>query len=493
MVETEKLQALNYIGGEWRWGKGEVRPILDPGRGEVIAEVASATPEEVDQAVRSAEEAFRAWREVPVVERVQYLFRYKALLEAHFEELARTITLENGKTLAEAKGELRRGVENVEVACGMPSLIQGYNNLDIARGIDEHLFREPLGVVAAITPFNFPGMIPLWFLPYAIAAGNAFILKPSDRVPLTAVRLIELLLETGLPKGVVQLVHGGKETVDALLDHPGVRAISFVGSTPVARYIYARAAQAGKRVQAQGGAKNPAVVLPDADMEMAAQILADSAFGSAGQRCLAVSTVITVGPAREAFARRIRELALARRVGYGLEEGVEMGPVISAESRARILGLVEEGVKEGARLFLDGREGRVPGYEGGFYLFPTILEDVPPQGRIAQTEVFGPVLSLMHAETLEEAIDLVNARAYGNQASIFTESGAAARLFRQRVKAGNIGVNIGVAAPMAFYPFSGMKESFFGDLHAQGRHAMEFYTETKVVVERWGQGWSRRF
>lgn len=488
-----KIEVLSYIGGEWRKGKGERRIILDPATAEPVAEVVFSTPEEVDEAVRSAQAAFPAWRDTPVVERIQYLFRLKALLEEHLEDLARTITLENGKTLAEAKAELRRGIENVEVACGMPMLLQGYNNLDVASGIDEHMYREPLGVVVAVTPFNFPGMIPLWFLPYAIAAGNTFILKPSERVPVTAMRLYELLETTGLPKGVVQLVHGGKEVVDALLGHPGVRAVSFVGSTPVARYVYARAAASGKRVQAQGGAKNPAVVLPDADMEMAARILADSAFGCAGQRCLATSVLITVGEARERMLPLLAEIAQSRRVGHGLEPGVEMGPVISQESRARIEGLIAQGLAEGAKARVDGRGRKVPGYEKGFFLYPTILEDLPPNASLAGIEIFGPVLSHHHAETLEEAIEIVNGRPYGNQASIFTASGTAARRFRYAVKAGNIGINLGVAAPMAFFPFSGFKESFFGDLHAQGRHAVEFYTETKVVVERWPREWSRAF
>jgi malonate-semialdehyde dehydrogenase (acetylating)/methylmalonate-semialdehyde dehydrogenase len=375
----------------------------------------------------------------------------------------------------------------------MPILIQGYNNEDIASGIDEHMFRQPLGVVAAITPFNFPGMIPLWFLPYAVASGNCFILKPSEKVPLTSTRLFELLHQTGLPQGVVQVVNGNKESVDALLDHPGIRAISFVGSTPVAKYIYSRATANGKRAQCQGGAKNPIIVLPDADIDMTTRIAADSAFGCAGQRCLAASVAITVGDARRTFTEAMADVAASRKVGYGLDEEVQMGPVITAESKSRIEGLIQKGVSEGAKLLIDGRNKKVPNYEDGYFLFPTILDEVDPQSEIAKTEIFGPVLSMMPVETIDDAINLINNSSYGNMACLFTSSGAAARKFRYEAKAGNIGINIGVAAPMAYFPFSGWKDSFFGDLHGQGRHGVEFYTETKVVVERWPHDWSRQF
>jgi malonate-semialdehyde dehydrogenase (acetylating)/methylmalonate-semialdehyde dehydrogenase len=373
-------------------------------------------------------------------------------------------------------------------------LMQGYNNEDIARGIDEHMFRQPLGVVAAITPFNFPGMIPFWFLPYAVATGNAFILKPSEKVPMTTARLFELIEQAGFPNGVIQLVNGSKETVDALLDHPLLCAVSFVGSTPVAKYIYSRATANGKRAQCQGGAKNPVVIMPDADMDTATRIMADSAFGCAGQRCLAASVVITVGSsARSAFAERITDAATSRRVGYGLDEGIQMGPVITQDSKARIEGIISEGEKQGINVLVDGRWKSVSGYDDGYWVFPTVLDNVPPKSEIATTEIFGPVLSLMHAETLTDAVALVNDRGYGNMACIFTGSGAAARKFRNEADAGNIGVNIGVAAPMAFFPFSGWNESFFGDLHGQGRHGMEFYTQTKVVIERWPKEWSRQF
>jgi len=449
----------------------------------------------VNEAVQKAHGAYLEWRQVPVTERIQPLFKLKALLEEQLDELAKTITNECGKTYAESVGELRRGIENVEVACGAPLLMQGYNNEDIARGIDEQMIRQPLGVVVAITPFNFPGMIPLWFLPYAVATGNAFVLKPSEKVPMTTQKLFRLLEQAGFPKGVLSLINGGQETVDALLDHPLVKGVSFVGSTPVARYIYSRATANGKRAQCQGGAKNPAVVLPDADMELATRILSDSAFGCAGQRCLATSAIITVGEARGEFTERIVADAASRKVGYGLREDVQMGPVISAQSKQRIEGLIDQGVKEGARLLVDGR-GKPVGdeaFRNGYFIHPTVLDEVNPNSTFAHTEIFGPVLSLMQADTFEEAIEIANLRAYGNQACLFTSSGAAAREFRHKVQAGNIGINLGVAAPMAFFPFSGWGESFFGDLHAQAHHGVEFYTQTKVVIERWPSAWSRKF
>lgn len=493
-VASARDQLLNYIGGEWkRSGAGEYLAVDNPATAEVMASVPLSPKDEVGEAVAAAKQAFAAWREVPVGERIQPLFKLKTLLEDHAEEIGKIVTEEAGKTLKESIGELRRGIENVEVACGMPILMQGYNNEDIASGIDEHMFRQPLGVVAAITPFNFPAMIPLWFLPYAVATGNAFLLKPSEKVPMTTQKIFELIERAGFPKGVLSLVNGGKDTVDAILDHPDVRAVSFVGSTPVAQYIYSRATANGKRAQCQGGAKNPAVVLPDADMDMTTRILADSAFGCAGQRCLATSVAITVGGAGDEFTERIADEASGRKIGYGLDPDVLMGPVISRESKQRIEGLIDEGVSEGARLVVDGRGKTVDGFADGYFLHPTVLGDVNPQGRIAHTEIFGPVLSLMHAETIDEAIELVNNRRFGNQACLFTSSGAAARQFRYRVRSGNIGINLGVAAPMAFYPFSGWGDSFFGDLHAQGRHGVEFYTETKVVVERWPKTWSRQF
>jgi malonate-semialdehyde dehydrogenase (acetylating)/methylmalonate-semialdehyde dehydrogenase len=433
------------------------------------------------------------WRRTPPEDRIQPLFKLKALLEDHQDELARFMTQENGKTLSEAKAELRRAIENVEVACGIPMMMQGYNLEDVARGIDESMIRQPLGVVAAITPFNFPGMIPFWFLPYAIACGNTFILKPSERVPLTMRRAFELLEQTGLPKGVVNLVNGGKAAVDSLIDHPKVRAISFVGSTPVAKYIYARAGANGKRAQCQGGAKNHVIVLPDADMKMATQIISDSAFGCAGQRCLAISVAVTVGDAQKVFRDSITEAAASLRVGNGLDEGIQMGPVITRQSKARVESLIGEGEKQGARLLLDGRGAKIPGGGEGNFVKPTVLDALPAESDLADTEIFGPVLSLVHADSLHDALAFLERSAYGNQASLFTSSGAAARRFRYEAPAGNIGINIGVAAPMAYFPFSGWKDSFFGVQHGQGRDAVEFYTEKKVVVERWAAEHSRKF
>lgn len=484
---------LDYIDGHWVEGGSARLAVKNPASAALIGEVILSPAELVDRAAEAGHRAFLEWRQVPVTERIQPLFRLKILLEEHIEELARIITNECGKTYAESVAEMRRGIENVEVACGMPILMQGYNNEDIARGIDEHMIRQPLGVVAAITPFNFPGMIPLWFLPYAVGTGNTFILKPSEKVPMTSARLFELIAQAGFPPGVLQLVNGSKETVDALLDHPRIRAYSFVGSTAVARYIYSRATANGKRAQCQGGAKNPVVIMPDADMETTTRIMADSAFGCAGQRCLAASVAVTVGSARTPFTEMIADAAASRVVGYGLEEGVQMGPVIDAGSKTRIERLIAQGEQEGAQALVDGRGRSVKGYEEGNWIYPTILDGVNPAGEIARTEIFGPVLSLMHARDVDEAIALVNNRAYGNMACIFTSSGAAARKFRNEADAGNVGINIGVAAPMAFYPFSGWNESFFGDLHGQGRHGVEFYTQTKVVVERWPKEWSRQF
>ncbi len=484
----------NFVDGTWRPSSAtNVLKVLNPASAEPLAEVPLSPAEEVDAAAGAAQKAFAEWRRVPAGERIQPLFKLKGLLEENLADLARTITEECGKTYAESVGELRRAIENVEVACGIPSLMQGRNSEDIASGIDELMIRQPLGVVAAITPFNFPAMIPFWFMPYAVATGNCFILKPSERVPLSAHKLFQLILSAGFPPGVIQMVNGGKETVNAILDHPAIRAVSFVGSTATARYIYSRAAANGKRAQCQGGAKNPVVVMPDADMEMTTKILADSAFGCAGQRCLAASVAITVGEAKKVLSERLVEAAGRRKVGYGLDAGVEMGPVISAESKARIEGLIAKGVDEGAVLLADGRGKKVKEYEDGFFVFPTVLDDVPPQGETARTEIFGPVLSLMHAPSIDAAIQMVNARSYGNMACIFTNDGASARRFRYEVSAGNVGINVGVAAPMAFFPFSGWGDSFFGDLHAQASHGVEFYTQTKVVVERWPRQWSRQF
>jgi malonate-semialdehyde dehydrogenase (acetylating)/methylmalonate-semialdehyde dehydrogenase len=483
----------HYYGGTWSRPKvSEYLDVMNPATSEKLARVPLATKEDVDAVVRSAVSAYPAWRRMPPEDRIQYLFKLKQLLEDHIEELAQICTQENGKTIGESRAELRRAIENVEVACGIPTLMQGYNLEDVASGIDEMMIRQPLGVTVAITPFNFPAMIPFWFLPYAIACGNTFILKASEKVPLTMQRAFQLMESLKLPPGVLNLIHGGKAAVDALLGHADVRAVSFVGSSPVAKYIYAQAAKFGKRVQCQGGAKNHVLILPDADMETTTRIVSDSAFGCAGQRCLAVSVAVTVAEAQREFTQEIAKIASTIRVGNGLEKDVQMGPVISPESKKRIEGLIAVGVNDGAKVLLDGRSGNGAPPAGNF-LKPTLLDNLPAASALSTTEIFGPVLSLVHAKTLEEGIETLSRSPFGNMASIFTSSGAAARKFRYEVPAGNIGINIGVAAPMAYFPFSGWRDSFLGVLHGQGRDAVEFYTDKKVVVERWPKEWSRKF
>jgi malonate-semialdehyde dehydrogenase (acetylating)/methylmalonate-semialdehyde dehydrogenase len=485
------VEVSNFIGGAWRAAATEGGlELTNPATGESLGQSGAGGPAEIDAAVNAAKAAFPGWRATPVGDRIQFLFRLKVLLDAHVDELARLITIENGKTLAEARGEIRRGIENVEVACGMPVLMQGYSLEDIAPGIDEIMVRQPLGVVGVITPFNFPLMIPLWFLPYAIATGNTVVLKPSDRVPFAVQRLVELIIETGLPAGVVNLVQGGKAAVDALLDHPDVRAISFVGSTPVAQYVYTRGSASGKRVQCQGGAKNHVVVLPDADQETTTKIIADSAFGCAGQRCLAVSVTVTVGDAQKWFRERIVDAAASLKVGNGLDESVNMGPVITAASQDRVRTLVAAGERDGAKAIVGGAG---TGNPGSSFVAPTVLDGLPSGSSLMETEIFGPVLSLVHAASVDEAVAMIDRSAYGNASSIFTSSGSAARKFRNAVSTGNVGVNIGVPAPMAYFPFSGWKGSFFGVMHAQGRDAVEFFTDKKVIVERWPKEWSRKF
>jgi malonate-semialdehyde dehydrogenase (acetylating)/methylmalonate-semialdehyde dehydrogenase len=492
MEDMEKI--LNYINGEWMEPKvTEYTDVYNPAKGIVIARTPLCRTQEVDAAAIAASEAMLGWRRTPAQERVQFLFKLRDLLKSNNDEIARTITDECGKTLEEAKAEMLRAIENVEVACGIPMMSKGEISEDIAPGIDEIMLRQPVGVCATIAPFNFPGMIPFWYLPYALACGNTYIVKPSEKVSMTMQVIFKLIEQVGFPKGVVNLVNGAKDAVDGILDHPVIRAVTFVGSTPTAKYIYRRAAEKGKRVQAQGGAKNPVVVMPDADMEMATKIIADSAFGCAGQRCLAVSWAVTVGDAHNQFAEMICDAAATRKVGYGLDEGVQMGAVINQGSRKRIEELIGLGVKEGASIPVDGRGTIIKGYENGSFVRPTILLDLKPGSEIARTEIFGPVLSLIHVKTIDEAVSLANDGEYGNQASLFTSSGSAARKFRYEVQAGNIGINIGVAAPMAFYPFSGWRESFFGDMHGQGMDAVEFFTQKKVVVERWPKEWTRKF
>ena len=485
----------NYINGEWVSSKSNFTiDVVNPATKEVLGKVpyGDDTQRDIDMAVLAAQQAYLEWKNVSVLKRIQPLFQLKALLEENKEDISRLITLECGKTLAESNGEILRAIENVEVACGAPMLMQSEFLENVASGIDEFMIRQPLGVTACIAPFNFPAMISFWFLPYAIVTGNSMVIKPSEKVPMTMMKIFELLHQLDLPKGLVNMVHGGKASVDGLLEHPLVKSISFVGSTPVAKYIYGKGTANGKRVQAQGGAKNPVVILPDADFEMTSQIITDSVYGCAGQRCLAASVVITVDENKK-IKESLVEAARNRSVGYGLNNGIEMGPVISAESKARIEGLIDKGVAEGASILLDGRNKKVSGFESGNFISPTIIENLSLSGELIKTEIFGPVMSLIHMNTFDDAIAFVNQNVYGNMACLFTNSGSSARKFRNEAMAGNIGINIGIAAPMAQFPFSGWKDSFFGDLHGQGKHAIEFFTQTKVVVERWPKEWTRKF
>jgi len=489
---TDRIR--NYINGQWIDSRGQASlDVMNPATGKRMAEVPAGSKEDVMAAAEKAHLAWPSWQNTPATRRIQYLYKMKQVLEENEHEIAAICTKECGKTIAESKAEILRAIENIEVACGIPKLMQGGFSENITTGIYEFYIRQALGTCSCISPFNFPIMIPFWFMPYAIACGNTYIVKPSEKVPMTMTRIFELFEKLDLPPGVLNLVHGGKETVDAILEHPFIQAISFVGSSAVAKYIYQTGAIHGKRVQAQGGAKNPVVVMPDADLDAAVKIIADSAFGCAGQRCLAASVVITVGQTGEEFMNRIIRSAREKKVGNGLSDDVDMGPVIRKESKERIEGLIDKGVREGANLLLDGRGIKVRDCEDGYFTGPTILGNVNPDSEIYKTEIFGPVLSILHADTLEDAISLINNSRYGNSACIFTRSGAAARKFRHDTMTGNIGVNIGIAAPMAFFPFSGWKDSFYGDLHGQSLHALEFYTQTKVVIERWHDAWTRKF
>ena len=480
-MSAERVPAL--IGGRFEQsGSDEVDPIYDPATGETIALLPYSTPEEIDAAVRAAAEAFPAWADTPVPDRAQVMFRLKALLEDLFEEISRLVTHENGKTLPEARGEVRRAIEVVELACGAPSLLMGTNLDQISDGIDEELVRFPVGVVAGITPFNFPNMVPLWMIPLAIVCGNTFVHKPSQRTPLSAIRIGELLTEAGLPDGVFNVVHGAKDSVDALLTHPDVSAVSFVGSAGVAAYIYATGAAHGKRVQALGGAKNHLLVMDDADLDKTVTALLSSAFGNAGQRCLAGSVAVGVGSLGDALVEELSAQAGRLKVGPGMEPDTDMGPVIREERKKELIGYIEQGEEVGATLVSDGRG---VGPSEGFFLGPTIFDRVTPDMALWRDEMFGPVLSVVRASDIDEALNILNASSYGNAASIFTTSGANARAFKRRAEAGMLGVNIGVAAPMAFFPFTGWKSSFFGDLHATGKDGMRFYTRHKVVTTRW--------
>lgn len=479
-----------YIGGEWLSGNGlPTSPVYNPSTGDVIAECPLGGAAEVHAAVEAAAAAFPAWSETPPVERARVFFRYRQLIEDNFDLLCQTVSREHGKTAAEARGSVYRGLENVEYACGIPTLLMGDTLENLARNVDCETHLQPLGVCAGITPFNFPAMVPLWMFPLALACGNTFVLKPSEKVPLSAVLLVQLLEKAGLPKGVLNLVHGGRESVDALLTHPKVRAISFVGSTPIAKYIYETGTQNGKRVQANGGAKNYIVVMPDADVDKTVEALSAAAFGCAGERCMAGSTAIAVGAAAERILPSLIDVARAIKVGpTDRASQPDMGPVITAAHRDRVLGLVASGEKEGAKIVCDGRGIKVADAPNGFYVGATIVDQVANEMTIAREEVFGPVLNVMRMEDLDAAIAQANASSFGNGAAIFTNSGAAAREFKHRVKAGMVGINVGVPATMAMFPFTGWDASFFGDLHIQGKEAVQFYTQQKVITTRWFGG-----
>jgi malonate-semialdehyde dehydrogenase (acetylating) / methylmalonate-semialdehyde dehydrogenase len=476
-----------FIGGEWREISGvETTPVFNPSRGETIANVPMCGADVVDEAVQAAADAFPDWRETPPVERARLFFRYRHLIEENFDRICQSVSREHGKTLAEARGSVYRGIENIEYACSVPTLLMGDTLENLARGVDCETMLQPLGVSVGITPFNFPAMVPMWMFPLAIACGNTFVLKPSEKVPLTVVMVIELLEKAGLPKGVLNLVHGGRECVDALLTHPKVKAISFVGSSPVAKYIYETGTRHGKRVQANGGAKNYIVVMPDADVSRTVEALSTAAFGCAGERCMAGSTAITVGKAADRVMPALVEAARAIKVGpTDIASQPDMGPVITAQHRDRVFGLVGSGEKEGAKVICDGRSVKVADAPNGFYMGATIIDEVQNNMIIAREEIFGPVLNVMRMEDLDRAIEIANRSSYGNGTAIFTNSGKAAREFKHRVKAGMVGINIGVPAAMAMFPFTGWDESFYGDLHIQGKEGVQFYTQQKVVSTRW--------
>ena len=486
------------IGGEWQEPNDlPATPVYNPSTGEVIAQTPACVAEHVNAAVEAADAAFPAWWETPPTERARLFFRFKSLLEEHFEDLVRSNTREHGKTLVESRGDMRRGIEMVEFACGIPSLLMGENLENIARGIDCDTIRQPLGVCVGITPFNFPAMVPLWMYPVALVCGNTFVLKPSEKVPLTAIKIAKLLQQAGLPNGVFNLVHGGRECVDALLRHPKVKAISFVGSTPVARYIFETGIKHGKRVQSNGGAKNLVFLMPDADVENSVRGVVEGAYGCAGERCMAASTAVVIGEAAKNILPSLVEAARAIKVGpTDREPQPQMGPLITRQHRDRVAHLIETGAKEGAKIATDGRGVKADGAPNGFFLGATVLDEVQAGMTVAKEEIFGPVLNVMRFEDLDSAIELANRSTYGNGASIFTRSGKAAREFKHRIRCGMVGINIGVPASMAWFPFSGWNESFFGDLHMQGREGVQFFTQQKVTTTRWfsfgdGDVWHR--
>jgi len=486
----EVVEIKNYINGEWVEAKGEIKDVVNPAKCETIAKVPISTKDEIDTAVEAAKEAFPDWRRTTPLARSRFLFRLKELMEENFEEISRIQTQEHGKTIDESRGESRRGIENVEVACGIPSLMQGYHSEDVALGIDEWVIPTPLGVFGVIAPFNFPWMIPLWSAPYAVATGNCVVIKPSSEVPLSQNKLAELVEEAGFPPGVWNVVHGGRTVVNGMLDHPDIVGIAFVGSTPTGRdVVYKRCGETGKRVVAQCGAKNFLTVMPDCDVDRTMAAMMTSFFGNTGQRCLSAANCVVVGEDDgfyNSFMDKVVSTVSQIKIGYGLDESVQVGPLRDKEKKEKVLRYIESGLKEGAKLRLDGRKVEIiGGYPDTCFLGPTIFENVAPDMKIGSEEIFGPVMSVMRVKNLDEAIKMANANPFGNGHSIFTSSGKSAREFQYSIESGNVGINIGIVAPMAFFPFSGMKDSFFGVLHTQGKEAVRFFTESKVVIQRW--------
>jgi malonate-semialdehyde dehydrogenase (acetylating)/methylmalonate-semialdehyde dehydrogenase len=476
----------NYINGRWVESKTkETQDIVNPATGEILGKTPMCTAEDAEQAIQAAKDAFWRWRSTPALTRMRYLNRIRAAFEENFDELAKILTMEQGKALDESRAEYRRTIENIECATSVPSLQMGYNAEDISAGIDEMVIKQPLGVFFCVAPFNFPGMVPTWFWPFAIACGNTYIVKPSPQVPLSQLKQFEIIHDTGLPKGVLNMVHGGAEVVTNLIGSADTVGISFVGSTRVGKLLYKKAGEFGKRAQMQMGAKNFLTVMPDANLERTVAALMTSFFGCTGQRCLSGAVLVAVGDIYEPLKESVVEAAKRIVVGYGLEEGVQMGPMASKSGMERVLGYIQKGVEEGAQLLLDGRGYKVPNYPNGFFIGPTIFDKVTPNMTIAREEIFGPVMSIIHVKDLDEAIETIHTIPYGNASSVFTESGKIAREYGYRVRAGNIGINIGIAAPIATFPFSGMKNSFHGDLHGQGRDAVDFFTENKVIITRW--------
>ncbi len=476
----------NFIGGEWVPSSAtEWLDDMNPATDRRIARVPLSPKEDVDAVVQAARGAWEEWRETPPISRARFFFALRDLMERHFEELARIVSQDHGKVIDEARGEVRRAIENVEVAAGIPSLMMGYNLEDgAAAGIDEEVLYQPVGVFAGISPFNFPVMVQFWFWPYAVATGNCWIAKPSEQDPIVQVYVADLIEKAGFPPGVFNLIHGAKESVEAICDHPDIKGVSFVGSTATAKLVYARAAAHGKRVQCGGGAKNLLVVLPDAKLDKIVPNMISSVYGTAGERCLAGSVVVGLDEAHDPLRNKFSGAASKLKVGYGLDETVQMGPVITKRHRDRVLGYIDQGESEGANIVLDGRKAKVSGYDG-YFVGPTVLDDVTPDMTVATEEIFGPVASFLTMKDLDEAIAWINRNPYGNAASVYTSSGKVARDFRYRVRAGSVGINLGIAAAMAYFPFGGMKNSFFGDLHPQGRDAIRFFTESKVVITRW--------